>query len=154
MSLRPYRLLKTVPGLVAVMAITMLVGFSVVASPATSPASNGLMTTNTSRLSASELYYAQKGQELIEAQQAHTTALAPQGASGDEPFYVILGVLDLAGYVVLYRLARQQALLCPKGARVHERTANSCAIGREAFDHSHALSQICLRKPRERSFET
>ena len=142
MNLRPYRLLKTALVLVAVMAMTMIVGFSVVADPTASHTSNGLMTTTTSGLSASELYYAQKGQGLIEAQKAHTTALAPQGASGDEPFYVILGVLDLAVYVVLYRLARQQALLCPKGARVHERTANSCAIGREAFDHSYALSQI------------
>jgi len=142
MSLRPYRLLKTAPVLVAVMAITMIVGFSVVAGPTASPTSNGLMTTNTSELSASELYYAQKGQGLLEAQQAHAAVLAPQGTPGDEPFYVILGVLDLAGYVVLYRLARQQVLLCPKGARVHERAANSCAIDREAFDRSHALSQI------------
>jgi len=142
MSLRPYRLLKTVLVLVAVMAMTMIVGFSVVAGPTTSHTSNGLMTTNTSGLSASELYYAHKGQGLIEVQQAHTTASTPQGASGDEPFYVILGVLDLAGYVVLYRLARQQALLCPKGAGVHERAANSCAIDCEATDPSHVLSQI------------
>ena len=94
MRLRPYRLLKTVLVLVTVMAMTMIVGFSVVAGPTASHTSNGLMTTNTSGLSASELYYAHKGQGLIEVQQAHTTASTPQGASGDEPFYVILGVLD------------------------------------------------------------
>ena len=105
MSLHPNRLLEIALVLVAVMAMTMIVGFSVVASPAASPTSNASLATHASGLSASELYYAQKGQELIEAQQAHAAALASQGSSRGERFYVVLGILDLAAIVVLYRLA-------------------------------------------------
>jgi len=106
MSLHPNRLLEIALVLVAVMAMTLLVGFSVT-SPEALLASNTSMAAPASGLSASELYYAQKGQALIEAQQAHAAALASQGSSRGEPFYVVLGVLDLTGYVVLYRLARK-----------------------------------------------
>jgi hypothetical protein len=107
MNLRPYRLLKTVPVLVAVVMMTMIVGFSVASGPTASQTSSASMTTNASGLSASELYYAQKGQELIKAQQAHAALVVPPGPSEDEPFYVVLGILDLAAIVTLYRLARQ-----------------------------------------------
>ena len=73
MSLRPYRLLKTVLVLVAVAAMVMLVGFSA-AGPTASYTSS---------------------------------ASASQDLSGVDLFYMVLGVLDLAAFVAVYKLASQ-----------------------------------------------
>lgn len=80
MNPHPYRLLKIVLVLVAVVTMTILVGSSAAAGPMVSPTSSALMTTN-----------------------------ASPGSTGDTPFYVVLGALDLVGFVALYRLVRRSS---------------------------------------------
>jgi hypothetical protein len=77
MNLHPYRLLKMALVLFVVVAITMIIGLPVGASPAASHTYSAAMTMGTS------------------------------GLSGGDLFYMVLGVLDMAAFAAVYRLARQ-----------------------------------------------
>ncbi len=78
------RLIKTI--VLSVALVAMIGGLFLVAGPTASQASTTAMPANTSGLSASEVYYAQKGQEYIEAQRAYAATLVHQTPANEGIF--------------------------------------------------------------------